>query len=176
MAGTALTIPGKIHKSGLALPMKMSFEDWEKTGTLLTQISASSRWWVGDWLNHGEEVFGEKYSQALDALEYQKGTLKNAAWVTKEIELERRHDALSFSHHMLVAPCEPKEQDQWLAKAEKEEWTVNDLRQQMMTANPGKNPPHTFIEGEEFRVRGKTWSVEKISEGGQRMVIREIAF
>jgi hypothetical protein len=48
-------------------------------------------------------------------VEYQ--TCRNLAWVAGEVELSRRRDNLSFSHHAEIADLPPAKQDKWLARA-----------------------------------------------------------
>ncbi len=45
-------------------------------------------------------------------------SLKRILWVVRRVELSLRSDKLDFNHHALVAPFEPKEQKEWLDKAE----------------------------------------------------------
>ena len=72
---------------------------------------------LGDWLNYGERKYGEMYTQAIDELDYTKQALKDAKWVSAQVEKSRRRDNLSFSHHREVAPLEPDEQEEWSGRA-----------------------------------------------------------
>ena len=45
-------------------------------------------------------------------------TLANEKYVSSRFEISRRRESLSFSHHSEVAALEPKQQDDWLDKAE----------------------------------------------------------
>ena len=58
-------------------------------------MAKSTLWWIGDWLNEGEQQYGEMYAQALDATELEYGTLRTAKWICGRIELSRRRDNLS---------------------------------------------------------------------------------
>ena len=92
-------------------------------------LSIGSRlWWFGDWCNFGERKYGEKYSQALEASDYERSTLRQASWVARQIEMSRRLDNLSWSHHLEVAALEPEDQDRWLNRADKEQLSSRDLR------------------------------------------------
>jgi hypothetical protein len=91
----------------------------------------------GEWLNDQNEEeakrkkrkWGTKYSMALQltGLEYQ--TLKNCVYVYEKVELSRRRDKLSWSHHSEVAPLNPSEQEELLERAERENWTRSELRE-----------------------------------------------
>jgi hypothetical protein len=43
------------------------------------------------------------YSQALDATDYEYGSLANIKYISKQIESSRRCENLSFKHHEQVA-------------------------------------------------------------------------
>ena len=52
----------------------------------------------------------------------------DAGWVAGKIETSRRREVLLWSHHREVAALPAKAQDLRLGSAEKEGWTVRDLR------------------------------------------------
>jgi len=83
---------------------------------------------IGDWLNYGERTYGEKYSRALDETDYAYGGLANFSYVANRIEISRRRENLSFSHHQEIAPFELEKQEYWLDKAVKEHLTQRELR------------------------------------------------
>src|SRR5690606_10905108 len=80
-------------------------------------------WWL-----YGERRYGEACSQAAE-VGYATQTLYNAASIASRIEISRRRENLSFSHHAEVAYLERDEQETLLDKAEENGWTRNDLRQ-----------------------------------------------
>src|SRR5262249_16906613 len=79
------------------------------------------------WLNHGERKWGEMYVQAVNATGFEPNYLAIIKYVGESVEPSRRREALSFSHHRLVAPLQPAEQETFLAHAEKNKWTRNQL-------------------------------------------------
>jgi len=85
-------------------------------------------------LAYGEKKYGEMYAQALDATDYEYGTLRIIQHVSSSIELLRRRNNLSHAHHQEIASLEPKDQDEWLDRAEKERLTVKELRQEIRDA------------------------------------------
>jgi N6-adenosine-specific RNA methylase IME4 len=98
-------------------------------GNALKQMERSVMWWIGDWVNFGERRYGEKYAQALEATPYEYATLRDAAWVAGRIELSRRRDNLSWSHHRVAAALATQEEaDEILARAVAEKLSRNDLR------------------------------------------------
>lgn len=156
---SAVGLPGNLSPVGLALPKGLSFQEWEHVGDTLKTIRDSAlRWWWGDWLNYGEHNYGEKYSQPLAASDYGYGGLRNAAWVCGRIELSRRRDNLSFSHHQEVAPLTPDEQDTWLEDAASNRWSVHTLREMIAQTKQPKTVERAVDEdtGEVFG--GGDWS------------------
>ena len=110
-------------------------------GATLQGIGKAWQWWVGDWLNYGETRWGEKYAQAVDeGLDYQAAA--DAAYVARAVEFSLRNENLSWNHHKAIAPLETSKQREWLEKAEANEWSVKELREQIREANkPDPVPP-----------------------------------
>jgi site-specific DNA-methyltransferase (adenine-specific) len=118
----------RLHKAGISAIGNPSFEQWEECGAFIKKAEGAVHLWLGDWINYGEVHYDGKYSQALDATELDYGTLRNAAYVAKNVDLSRRRDNLSFSHHQEVAPLEPALQEKYLDLAEDKQWTRKELR------------------------------------------------
>lgn len=87
------------------------------------------QWWIGDWLVEGESVYGSKYEAALHVTGLAYGSLRNLKWVAEQVDVSRRRDTLSYSHHVEVAALEPKEQRVWLDRAERDNLTRDALRE-----------------------------------------------
>ena len=90
-------------KTGLVVTGSPTFEEWQNCGDFLKQAEKSVQFWIGDWLNYGENKYGETYSQALNDTDYELKTLQQTKWVSGKIETSRRREHLSFSHHVEVA-------------------------------------------------------------------------
>lgn len=131
----------KATKNSLTIKEGLKFEDWLKIGGALKTLYKANKWWIGDWLNFGERKYGDMYSQALEITDYEYETLKDMKYVAANVEMSCRHDNLSFSHHKEVASLEPKEQEKYLAKAEKENWDRAEMRQNIRDRNKGETPP-----------------------------------
>lgn len=117
----------------------LTFAEWQEAGKKLCRVSAACLWWIGDWINYGRNKYGEKYAAALEIVDYDYQTLRNASWVAGSVELSRRRDNLTWSHHLEVAALKPKEQKKWLEKAEAEKWSVSDLRRAIRQAGADPN-------------------------------------
>ncbi len=120
--------------TGLLASGEPTYTEWEDCGKFLKQADKAVQFWIGDWLNFGEKKYGETYTQALEATDYNYGTLRDSKWVSSRIELSRRRDNLEFSMHREVAPLDPDEQDFWLDRAEEFGWTRSDLRHALRVA------------------------------------------
>lgn len=118
----------ELTKTGLVVKGNPPIEAWLEAGEHLRYIQGSVHWWLGDWLRYGETHYGEKYAQALDETDYSYQTLRDDVWVAGRIEMSRRKDILSFSHHKEVAALEPVEQDELLNLAEEKQWSMRELR------------------------------------------------
>jgi hypothetical protein len=65
---------------------------------------------------------------------YDVASLRNMAWVASQFDPSLRSDDLSWSHHVLLAPLEPEQQQGWLERARKERLSVADLRLELRAA------------------------------------------
>lgn len=122
-----LAVPGTATRTGLALPEGLSVDEWASYGPRLTMVADSVNFWLGDWWAYGDRRYGESAAQAAPTGRSVQ-TLQNAAWVCGKIEPSRRREGLSFGHHAEVAGLEPERQDALLADAEREGWSVGELR------------------------------------------------
>ena len=118
---------GVLTPTSLALEADLSLEEFTALGVALDRLHDSSNWWIADWLLIGEQRFGENLAQAAAALQRSERTLQNYAWVASHVAPSRRREALSFTHHVLVAPFDPAEQTRWLEQAEREGWSSREL-------------------------------------------------
>jgi len=123
--------PIKLSETGLTVTGPLSFEEWHDFGQSLQRVEAAIQWWIGDWLNYGENTFGEDYAQAVDEFGYADESRRVFGWVAGRIDADTRVTALSFQHHKIVAAREPDEQVYWLSLAVKHEWSTRDLREAM---------------------------------------------
>jgi hypothetical protein len=77
-------------------------------------------WWVGDWLRHGEDRWGEMYAEAEAITGLDCGTLRNAKMVAGRYELSLRSDNLPFFTHQCAASLPSAQRANLLAEAERE--------------------------------------------------------
>lgn len=96
----------ELEPTGLIIAGQPTFDEWAQAGEVLKYIEGSVHWWLGDWLNYGENAYSEMYSQVMDETGYSYQTLRDDKWVAKTFELSRRRDNLSWSHYREVAGLE----------------------------------------------------------------------
>ena len=105
-----------------------TFEEWQAAFEWTQQAESVAPFWVGDLIECGEAAFGEKYAQALDATTYSEKTLRNYAYVARQVAANRRRPQLGWGIHAEVASLEPDQQDAWLDRAMAEGLTRDELR------------------------------------------------
>lgn len=136
----------------------LPYETWEALGRFLGSIDRRSRWYIGDWLNFGEAIYGEQASQGVEATQAERyneaeritgldhGTLMNVASICGRVARSRRRKELGFWIHAEVAALEPDEQVEWLEVALQEGLKRNELRDRIREAKKGPSEPAPVIE------------------------------
>lgn len=117
-----------LHRTSLDLPDDLTFDEWRAFGVHILSAGESLMWWIGDWLNHGERLYGDTYTQAAEWTRLDYSTLAHAKSVAKAIAPCRRRQNLSWSHHVEVAPLDADTQERVLADAERDGLTVRGVR------------------------------------------------
>ncbi|MGW0811115.1 LmbU family transcriptional regulator [Nonomuraea sp. NPDC002799] len=134
-------------KIGLQIPVGLSFEEWERAGRQLTDLIDSSCWWLGDWLLFGKDHYADRYERGIRAVGLQYQTLRNYAWVARKFKFNRRRSALTFQHHAELASLPVNEQELWLDRAERLNWTTKQLRGALRAAKDNAEPvPVSSVE------------------------------
>lgn len=126
----------------------LSFEHYEMIGRWLGQVRDTSAWWLADYLIFGEGIYGEKYSQAVEATGRSIRTLQNYAYIGGAVAKSRRRADLSFSHHGEVAKLEAAEQVKWLSRSAAEGWSVETLRHELRENGHGPAEQPVWSERE----------------------------
>lgn len=111
----------------LKLPVEMEYDAYEVLGTALGAFDRACKWWVGDWLIHGEELFPDRYEQAAKLTGLSEHTLLNRVTISRAIPSERRRPLVSYSCHALVSKFNADKQTEWLDYAERNQSTVSEL-------------------------------------------------
>ncbi len=126
----------ELQQSSLVPVGEPTLEDWEYCGLWLNNVDKSVQFWLGDWLNYGEYAYGEKYAQALESTQYSYGYLRQVAYVASKVAPSDRSNILGFRHHYEVAGLNPVEQRKYLLKAETENLSTKELRDEIHNKSP----------------------------------------
>lgn len=158
----AFDLGARLEPTGMELTNPdLTYDDWENIGRCIGFVGNAWQWWVGDWINFGDKLFGEEAAAAIDdrATRYDVarrvtggipvGTLTNIASICARIAKSRRRPELTIYQHEPVAALEPDDQTMWLTKAVDEQWSRDDLRAALReaagdgkkTADPPPSPP-----------------------------------
>lgn len=117
--------------TGLRFPGEVAFEVWERAGERISRIVSSAAWYLGDWLVYGQERYDDRYRRVVASIGLDYQTLRNYAWVARNVEYGRRRSDLSFQHHAEVASLDPAGQVHWLGLAARHGWSRNQLRRSL---------------------------------------------
>ena len=115
-----------VTRTSLKLPPDLAYAEWEEVGKGLKLLAHSVQWWVGDWLAHGENYYGDDMFQALTQKDK---TLANWASVCRRVPDSRRREDLDFSHHAEVTKLSPSGQEKVLERAAYEGASVLRVRE-----------------------------------------------
>jgi hypothetical protein len=101
---------------GLLLPPDLTLDDWAAVGRTLGRQQHTLQWRIGDWWNHPGHAYGDRLTLVTDDAwtgpSY--GSSANAGSVARRFETSRRHERLTFSHHVEVAHLPPTLADELL--------------------------------------------------------------
>lgn len=184
MSSTELARPtpleeyASVSESSLILKADTPIEAWEEIGQSLGRFGRSVNWLVGDWLVQGEQLFGERYAQGMEATGYRYQTLMNLASVASKIAPEHRRPDLSHAHHAEVAKFKtPAEQTHWLERAAADKLTVKELRNQIRAATGQPERPEADESACCFKAAEGVWRavIDLIDSGTPLEGIRAIA-
>jgi N6-adenosine-specific RNA methylase IME4 len=128
----------KLHKNGLQAIGTPSFEQWQECGEFIKKSNGAVHFWIGDWLNYGEQKYGEMYTQVLDETQFDYGTLRNDKYLTSRVPLSLRSDNLTRGHALEIASLEPLEIETWANFIEKTPITVSDLKKEILAEKKRK--------------------------------------
>jgi hypothetical protein len=120
---------GAVTATSLALSdPSMTFDRYDALGVFLGRMKRWTSWALGDWLNFGEGVYGDRFAQAAANTRLSEPTLLHYQFVCREVPESRRQASVAFGAHALVARMEPREQNKWLKEAARKGWGERELR------------------------------------------------
>jgi hypothetical protein len=127
----------KLCKTGIVLPDELTLDEWEEVGTKLMTIDRGIQWALADWWAYGHHRYGER-AYIAKTFPYDFGSLMNLGSVARRVTPSFRNEAVSFTHHVVVAPLEPERQKQLLKMAARNKWSVSKLRDML---HENSDPP-----------------------------------
>lgn len=129
----ALTVgPFVVTSTGLVLNSEPTWDEWQAFFDGMQRLGDFRQWNIGDALKAVQIQYGEAAEQlTANYPEYEYGALRQYRWVSENIQYVTRVSNLSWTHHRQVAELESKEQKKWLKAAEKNDWTVSKLRNEI---------------------------------------------
>ena len=134
----------KFKRSDRALEISpgQAFEVYHKfyTDALIpcARVSNSLPFWIGDFVNYGEATYGDKYTQVIDATDYEYTYLRNLAYICRNVPPENRNAKLGVNYHYAVARMALGDQVEMLEQAAHNKWSVGDLRAEIQKFLPGE--------------------------------------
>lgn len=138
---------GALTPTHLELPDGITRDQFEALGHMLGTYKESLHWAIGDWLAHGEKLWGEEMYQYADALGISVASRSQYIRVATQIAPSRRIEKLSWTHHRQVGFLEPKEQTRFLKLAVKNDWTKRQLAEavaEYLGKQPRKSKSHVI--------------------------------
>ncbi len=135
-----------LSETNILIPDGTPFEVVERMLDTLKAVRNCSLWWVGDILLFSERAFGEKYSQLLDASDFEYKTLRNVSYVVTHVAPNIRRPELTFWHHAEVAALHQDDQKKFLKIAVDQKLTKGALRAliQNKEKDTGPNKTETY--------------------------------
>ena len=134
-----------ITPTGIQFHKDLSYAEWDDLGQKLAPIGKSIGFIIGDWINYGEKLWGDKYEEALEKTGLAYQTLMNYAYVARKVEISCRQENLGFEHHAVVAKLKPDEQEHWLEMTKEHNLSVRRLRKSI---NFGRLATEDEVQGD----------------------------
>ena len=117
-----------ITATGIEFFGDLSPAEWNDLGSRLAPIAKSIALMLGDWVNYGKKAYGHKYKEAVRVTGLAEKTLRNYAYVARNVGHSLRDPSLGQEHHAAVAPLEPHLQKHWLGLAKEHNPSIPRLR------------------------------------------------
>jgi len=145
-----------ITPTGIEFNEELSFDEWDALGQKLAPVGKSIGFIIGDWINYGENHWGERYKDALERTGLAYQTLAQYSYVAWKVQFSCRQEKLGFEHHLVVAKIkDSEEQRYWLDMAVKHKLGKRRLRksinfgrlatEQEVAGDPHDKPHTTYL-------------------------------
>lgn len=124
----------RITKIGLRIDGSVTPAEWLDFGTWVRGLSSALTWVIADWMAYGQRAHGTSIEDTAALIGKSVKTLYNWGYVSGNVDISRRRENLTFSHHALVAALSPDQQSWYLEQAEAHSWSVAQLKRQIEDA------------------------------------------
>lgn len=136
----------RYQEGRLEMAIKPTWEQAQYAVTHLDKIGRNVNWWLGDLLNHLEDVFGEEWAQLIPDIGWEEKTLMNFKWVAKAVHPDVRELQLPWGTHAIIAKLDPESQAMWLERALTGGWTGRQLAKEMKGPPKEPEPKHRKLK------------------------------
>jgi hypothetical protein len=121
--------------TGVTIDRELTEDEWLGIVQDIRKIKRAYLWMLADLLVYAiERGYGDthgKYEKVSELTGYTPEALQNYASIARSVEISRRRENLSFSHHTEVAPLPADEQAYWLEQASINHWSAKRLRSEI---------------------------------------------
>lgn len=118
----------ELTKTSLRFKGEVTKDQWGKVFSGLKTIEGCVQFWLGDALKYREQKWG-MWEDVVKNSGYGESTLRQMVTTAKQIESDDRSSDLSYRHHIEVASLDSEKQKKYLKEAEKNDWSVKELRE-----------------------------------------------
>lgn len=123
------TLPVVYDDTALVVERVLTWDEAVQLSHTLGRILKAEPWWIGDYLNHIEKVFPQKWTQLIPE-DINRETLRNYKWVSERFPRAKRVEGVSWSRHQICAGMEPEsERVKMIERAKAESLNCQDLRE-----------------------------------------------
>jgi len=161
LPGQFQVFPASVKATTVALTFHkdITWEDFGQAGSVLHTMAGIAQdclpYWLGDFINTGEDFFPNVYTQAIEVASgvkeggYDYRTLQNWSYLCRKVPAENR-GIMSVGHTMVVAPLPPEKQYELLIRAKKEGLLISELRRLANGDENYKSKSTIDIRGEKY--------------------------
>ncbi len=143
----------ELTKTGITNVSDLNEQDLEFFGNVVFQLDNAVQWWIGDWLNQVDLVWGRGIEQVAEETGRERSTLYDYKSVSKKVPFSVRTEELSYNHHRVIAyDADPQDEAEWLYwinlalhGEDGKRWSVARLKREIK---------HQLTEGQE---KGADW-------------------
>lgn len=157
----------KVTPFGMEFDGKPSTEEWYDVFMKVSRANSMTQFYLGDMVVEAEFQWGEKYTDLVELTDYDYGTLRNYASISRRFNSSFRekvcHDIVtipSFSAFVEVASLDDDRAAYYLRMVVEGNWSIARLREEVKRyKNGGSLPEHTEEDEEikEFKSSAKRY-------------------